>query len=436
MNPVELLQTLIRFDTTNPPGNEAACVNYINDLLQSAGIETQIIARDPNRPNLIARLPGENHVPPLMLYGHVDVVTTENQDWDHPPFSGDILDGYVWGRGALDMKGGITMLLTAFLRAKVENLSLPLMLVILSDEEVGSAYGAKFLVEEHTDLFKGIRHAIGEFGGFTQYIGDKCFYPIGVAEKQGCSLRAIVRGKSGHGALPLRGGAAAKLGHLLITLDQNRLPVHVTPVVRQMIEEMATALAESERQMMLDLLDPAKTDAILDQMGERGRRFDALLHNTVNATIIHGGSKINVIPGEITVDLDGRLVPGFKPEDMIAELHALIGEDIELQVLQYDPGQTEIDMSLFETLAGVIKAVDPTGIPTPLVLSGVTDGRFFARLGIQTYGFLPMTLPDEMNFTGLIHAANERIPVDALHFGVDTLYRALQKIAERNYESA
>ena len=169
--PAELLQKLIRFDTTNPPGNEAACVNYIAELCQSLGIETASYAKDPARPNLIARIPGEGRAAPLLLYGHVDVVSTANQDWAHPPFSGDVADGMIWGRGALDMKGGVAMMTAAFLRAKAEKLALPgdVILCILSDEEAGGELGAKFMVESHAELFAGVKYAIGEFGGFPVY---------------------------------------------------------------------------------------------------------------------------------------------------------------------------------------------------------------------------------------------------------------------------
>jgi acetylornithine deacetylase/succinyl-diaminopimelate desuccinylase-like protein len=181
-HPQKLLQNLIRFDTTNPPGNEAECVKYINTLLTDAGFETVVLFKDANRPNLIVRLKGQGATAPLLLYGHVDVVTTANQKWAHPPFEAEIEDGYIWGRGALDMKGGVAMMLTAFLRAKAEHLNLSgdVALAIVSDEEGLGDYGAKFLVENHAEYFKGIRYAIGEFGGFSFYVGKKRFYPIGV----------------------------------------------------------------------------------------------------------------------------------------------------------------------------------------------------------------------------------------------------------------
>ena len=186
--PAELLQNLIRFNTTNPPGNETACVEYIAGLCHSLGIETRTYAKDPERPNLVARIKGEGRAAPLLLYGHVDVVSTANQDWQHPPFSGDIADGMIWGRGALDMKGGVAMMTAAFLRAEAEGLALPgdVILCILSDEEAGGEYGAAYLVEGHPELFAGVKYAIGEFGGFPIYIGGKKFFAVQVSEKSSC----------------------------------------------------------------------------------------------------------------------------------------------------------------------------------------------------------------------------------------------------------
>lgn len=186
--PVDILRTLIRFDTTNPPGNEEACIGYVRELLESAGITTTLLAKTPSRPNLIARLPGRGEAPPFLWQGHVDVVTTVNQKWSRDPFGAELIDGEVWGRGALDMKGGVAMMLAAILRAKTEGLQPAgdIILAVMADEEAASDYGARFLVEEHAEQFEGVRYAIGEGGGSSQNIFDQRFYPIMVAEKQVC----------------------------------------------------------------------------------------------------------------------------------------------------------------------------------------------------------------------------------------------------------
>lgn len=425
--PAELLQNLIRFNTTNPPGDEAACVNYIQQLLKEAGIESTVYARDPNRPNLVARLKGRGDAPPLLLQGHVDVVTTENQKWSHPPFEAKIVDGFVWGRGALDMKGAVAMMLSAFLRAKIENANLPgdVILTILSDEEAGGNFGAQYLVEDYAHLFKDVHYALGEFGGFNLQIGKQRFYPIMIAEKQICWMKLTLRGPAGHGSMPMRGGAMAKLSRVLARLDQTLLPVHVTAPARAMVQGIADGSPVITRVLTSQLLNPLFTDAILNLLGERGKLFAPLFRNTVNATIVRGGSKVNVIPSEIALELDGRLLPGFNPDGMIREVRDVIGDEAEIEMVRHDPGPAEPNMGLFDTLARALREMDSTGAPIPLLLSGVTDARFFSRLGIQTYGFTPMQLPPNMNFAQTIHAADERIPVEAVGFGAEAIFKVL-----------
>jgi len=427
--PVALLRRLIQFDTTNPPGRVAECISFIDGLLTDAGIQTTILALDDAHPNLIARLPGRGDAPPLLLYGHVDVVTTANQSWQHPPFAAEVADGFVWGRGALDMKGAVAMMLTALLRAKADGLVPPsdVLLALVCDEETLGENGAKFLVEQHADLFDGVRYAIGEVGGFTLYVGGRRFYPIMVAEKQVCWLQATVRGPGGHASMPARGGAMARLARLLARLDRRRLPVHVTPASRLMLTTMADALGGPTGLLLGRLLNPLLTDRVLDLLGERGRIFDSLLHNTVCPTILHASDKINVIPGTVSVELDGRLLPGYGPDDLTAEVMRLAGSDVALEVVQYEPGPAEPDMGLFDTLSGVLREADPAGIPVPTLVPGVTDGRVFSRLGIQTYGFMPMQLPEGLSFTQTIHGADERIPVEAVDFGAGAIYALLQR---------
>jgi acetylornithine deacetylase/succinyl-diaminopimelate desuccinylase-like protein len=393
--PAEIAQALIRFDTTNPPGNEAACIGYIRQLLADAGIPVTILARDPARPNLIARLPGQGTAPPLLLQGHIDVVNTANQPWQHPPFAGEVIDGYLWGRGALDMKGGVAMMLAAMLRARAEGEALAgeVVLACVSDEENFGEYGAGFLV----------------------------------AEKQSCRVFATVRGPAGHGSRPMRGGAMARLARMLTTLDTHRLPVHITPVGRLMIEEMAAVLPAPLNARLPALLDRAQTDALLDRMGPEALGFDPLLHNTVNATIVHGGTQTNVIPSKIVVEMDGRTLPGFSGAALQAELVALLGDEVEIAVQAEPPTAATPDMGLFPTLSAILREADPEALPIPYMLPAVTDGRYFTRLGIQTYGFLPMNLPEDFDFYASIHAADERVPVEALDFGADAVYKVLQR---------
>ncbi len=427
--PTELLQNLIRFDTTNPPGNEAECIKYIEKIFSGIGLETRIFAKDINRPNLVTRLRGRGDKPPLLIYGHVDVVTVSGQEWRYPPFEGRRVDGFVWGRGALDMKGGVAMMLAAILRVCAQNIKPTgdIIFAALSDEEAGGDLGAGYLVENHADYFSGTKYAIGEFGGFSMHVGSRCFYPVMVAEKQACWIKGLIKGPAGHGAMPMRGGAMASLGRILRLLDRHRLPVHITPVTRQMIETMALHLGFPSGLLLRGLLRPGLTDLILKLLGDKVSHFDPLLHNTVNATIVNGGKKVNVIPSEIEVQLDGRILPGFGPDDFLAELKTVVGDDIDFEIEHYDAFHREPDMGLFDTLSSILKELDTDGIPLPMMLPGVTDGRLFAKLGIQTYGFLPMRLPPEFNFSKLIHAADERIPEDALNFGADAIFRLIER---------
>jgi len=428
LQPAELLRQLIRFDTTNPPGNEKPCIDFIDQILQKAGIQTQIVACDPNRPNLIARYPGEGHAPPFLMYGHVDVVTTENQEWQHPPFEGRLVDGYVWGRGALDMKGAVAMMVAALIRAASANIKPAgdIILAVLSDEEAGGRYGAKYLAEEHPELFSGIKYAIGEFGGASMYIGKKVFYPIQVAEKQACWMTATIKGPAGHASMPIRGGAMAKLGRLLTQLDNISMPPHITPVTRQMVQAIAAELPPPAATLLKQLLNPMLTGSILKILGERGRQFKPLLYNTVTPTVVRGGSKINVIPSEIELQLDGRLLPGYTPADMLRELRQTIDPQIPIDILTHDPTVSEPDMTFFPHLKKILKEMDPAGHPIPMILPGVTDARFFARLGIQTYGFTPMKLPPDFSFFSTVHSGDERIPADAVEFGTNAILRLIQ----------
>jgi acetylornithine deacetylase/succinyl-diaminopimelate desuccinylase-like protein len=219
----------------------------------------------------------------------------------------------------------------------------------------------------------------------------------------------------------------AKIARFLKRLDGSRLPVHITEPTRLMFGRMAEALPFPTNLVVGQLLNPALTDSVLNLLGAQGRVFDPLLHNTVNATIVRGGDKVNVIPSEIVVELDGRLLPGFTPDTMLSELRALVGPDVEFEVVRHDPGPAAPDLSLFDMLSNVLRQADSSAVPVPLVLGGVTDGRFFSRLGIQTYGFLPMQLPPDINFSAVIHAADERVPVDSIAFGANAIYQAIQQ---------
>lgn len=428
--PVDLLQELIRFETVNPPGNERACIEWIADILDVYDIDSETYATDPDRPNLLARIPGGD-APPLLLYGHVDVVPVTDQEWTHDPFAGVVEDGFVWGRGALDMKSGVAMLLATFLRFAVADdpPAGDLLFLAVSDEESGGDDGLRFLVEEHPELFADVEYALGEFGGFSFEFGGIETYPIQTNEKQVCWLEATFRGESGHASLPTAGTAVGKMARFLAALDGERLPVHITVTAEAMINAIADALDDEEQAVMYRaLLDPDQTDAVLDAMGPEGRMLDAILHNTVNATMVHGGDKENVVPEEVTVFMDCRLVPGQEPPDVIAEIEAVTGvDDVDFEVIRFDHGPPEADLGLFDDLAAVLEdATD--GVAIPLLMFGATDGRHLAAVDVQSYGFIPMQLGD-LPFLGLVHSGDERIPVEAVDWGTERLVEAVRRYA-------
>jgi acetylornithine deacetylase/succinyl-diaminopimelate desuccinylase-like protein len=429
MTPAELLSRLLRFDTTNPPGDEFQCVMFIKELLESRGLETMVKAKSQSRPNLLSRIKGRGQAPPLMLYGHVDVVTTKGQPWDKPPFDGIIEDGWVWGRGALDMKSGVAMMVWAFMRAFESGLEPAgdIILAILSDEEKASIFGAKYLTQEYPELFSGVRYAIGEFGGFPLFFNDRRFYAVQVGEKQACGIRVIFRGPAGHGAQPVRDGSMAKLGAFLTSLNNQPFPAKITPVTSMMIQGLAGALPPNQARVLMDLLDPDRTDSTLALLGAQGRLFWPMLHNTVSPTIVHASEKINVIPAEAILDLDVRLLPGCEPEEMVESLRKIAAEDTEFQTLRFEECPGKPDMGLFGLLADILSEMDHSCGSIPYMLSGITDARIFSKLGIQTYGWLPMNLPKGYDFFSSVHGSNERIPVSSVEFGADALYKLIER---------
>jgi acetylornithine deacetylase/succinyl-diaminopimelate desuccinylase-like protein len=282
-------------------------------------------------------------------------------------------------------------------------------------------------VEEHPELFQGIKYAIGEFGGFSFNLGRRRFYPIMVAEKQVCHLRVTFKGTGGHASLVQGNNPMAALAQFLQRVQSRQLPTHVTPEARMMFQAIGKHLAPPARLGMAALLNPRSTALTLKLLGARGRTFGPLFRNTVNPTIVRGGEQINVVPGEVSVDLDGRILPRFSPDQLVSEIAAMAGTDATIEVLSHDPGLQHNDMGLFDTLSGVLQESDPEGIPVPMLMPAATDGRLFARLGIQTYGFLPMLLPPTLDFAAVIHGPDERVPVDAINFGADAVYRLLQR---------
>lgn len=430
-DPVELLRRLLRYDTSNPPGGEQECARFVQSLCAAAGLETRMIEREPGRTNLLVRLSGSGNAPPLLMQGHLDVVPANPDEWAVHPFAGELRDGFVWGRGALDMKGGIAMMLAALLRLAHEQ-RVPagdILLACLADEEEGGGAGASFLVEEHAELFDGVRYALGEFGAFSLAVGGRRFYPIQVSERQLCCMRATVRAPGGHGSLS-GGGVTDRLATLLERIEAAKLPVHVTEPARVMLAQMGGKLGWPARVLFAALRHPGLAPHALRLTGGSLAWAEPVLRNTASANIVRAGEKINVRPSEAVVEIDGRLLPGFRPKDLLTELSAELGDDVELEVTRHDAGPAEMDLSLLPLLSDVLVEHDPEALPVPMLMPGSSDARYLARLGIQTYGYLPMRLPADFDFSALIHARDERVPADAIRFGTDCLHRVLLRYGE------
>ncbi|MBO0702847.1 MAG: M20/M25/M40 family metallo-hydrolase [Candidatus Dormibacteraeota bacterium] len=431
-DPTEILRTLLTFDTTNPPGNESGCIRWVDGLLQSVGLGTVLLGDNPERLNVVTRLQGRGEAPGLLVHGHVDVVPTAGQPWSVPPFGAVVQDGALWGRGALDMKGSVATILAAIVRMREEGVRPPgdVVVAVVADEEAGSDHGAGFLVREHPHLFRGVRYAIGEGGGQSVELDGRRLYPIAIAEKRVCWMRVRLEGQGGHGSSPVFGGAMSRLGALLEALDSRWLPVHITEAARQQVTAMANAAGDPLSSRLRRLLEPARTDATLAELGTLARRLGPVLHHTVSVTRVHASDKVNVIPSEITVELDGRLLPGYSARDLVAEVEErLEGIPHQLEVMRTEPpgNGASPDLAGYEVLAALLRELDPEGIPIPSVTAGFTDGCQFSKLGVRNYGCLPARLPDGFQGEGLVHAADERIPISALDFGAEAVYRILTR---------
>ena len=396
--PLEITQSLIRLETVNPPGNEAIAQQYLRDLLEQEGFSVEMIEAVPGRPNLITRLQGRGEKPPLLFYGHTDVVGVGGQQWQFPPFDAVVEDGVLFGRGALDMKAGVAMLVHSLLRAAEDGVQPAgdIVLAIVVDEETGGEVGMQYLLREHPQIFADVRHALGEFGGFPLYVAGRKFYRIGVSQKQYARIRLTFRAACGHGSLPAAETVMGELGTALATLDAYRMPYHKTPLAEQIVHTLSEHLDGDIAQALLDLLDPATFGDALTRIPDAAR-FESLFRDTANPTIVSAGGKFNVIPSEAMVDIDARIIPGRTAEDVVRKLRTLLGSDVEIEVVAAGPKtKPEVDYALFDLLAGLLREYDPAGIPVPYLFNESPDGRLLENHGIQNYGFLPMNLPPEM----------------------------------------
>ncbi|ETK35272.1 M20/M25/M40 family metallo-hydrolase [Microbispora sp. ATCC PTA-5024] len=419
---VELCRDLIRIDSTNAGDNsgpgERQAAEYVAGRLADVGLEPRILESDSGRASVIARIEGTDRTRDgLLLHGHLDVVPFDAADWRHHPLSGEIADGCVWGRGAVDMKDMDAMIL-AVVRQRLSAGRRPsrdVVLAFTADEEAGGHYGAQWLVRNHAELFEGCTEAIGEVGGFSVTMGDKGrVYLIEAAEKGIAWMRLTAKGRAGHGSMLNDENAVTALAEAVGRLGRYRWPVRLTPTVQAFFEEVFEVEVKAE-----------DAEEAVAALGPLARMIGATLRNTVNPTMLQAGYKANVIPQVATAHVDGRFLPGYEDE-FFQTVDELLGPDVAREFVYHDVAvETSFKGPLVKAMADALQEEDPGARAVPYTLSGGTDLKAFSTLGIRGYGFAPLRLPEDLDFSGMFHGIDERVPVDSLQFGVRVLDRFL-----------
>jgi acetylornithine deacetylase/succinyl-diaminopimelate desuccinylase-like protein len=424
---VQICQDLLRMDTTNTGDNdtsagERGAAEYVAALLAEVGLEPEIRESEPGRTSLVARFPGtgSSERGALLVHGHLDVVPADPDEWSVHPFSGELRDGYLWGRGAIDMKDFDAMLLATVraMRREGRSPSRDLVLAFLADEEAGGLYGGHWLVDNHPDLFEGCTEAIGEVGGFSYTVTpDLRLYLIETAEKGLTWLRMHARGRPGHGSMVHDDNAVTALAEAVARVGRHRFPVTVTDTVREFLAEISEVLGMD--------LDPDDPEEAIAKLSPIAAIIGSTIRNTANPTRLAAGYKENVIPSKASATVDCRTLPG-QHEGFLDQLREVVGPDIDLEIITSQPPlQTSFDGDLVAAMGAALRAEDPAARAVPYMLSGGTDAKAFARLGIRCFGFTPLLLPPDLNFSALFHGIDERVPVDGLRFGVRVLDRLL-----------
>jgi acetylornithine deacetylase/succinyl-diaminopimelate desuccinylase-like protein len=432
---VQHLCALLRLDTTNPPGNEMLAAEYLAGVLRAEGFDPLVFESAPGRGNVIARLAGSGELPPLLLYGHTDVVPAEPSQWAHPPFAGEVADGYVWGRGAVDMKNTVAQQLMVMLLLKRHqpHLRRDVIFAATADEECGGAdgFGVSWLVRHHPDLLQA-EFGLTEVGGYNIDLAGRRVYLVQVAEKGTCWLRVRAHGQPGHGSLPHTDNAVLHLARALARLEKAGLPYTLTPTAAGFLDAAAHALAGTPlHDLLRDLKNPVEATRLLqvELDGHELRPFIyAMLHNTATPTRLAAGYKTNVIPSVAEAEIDGRTLPGFDSDAFLAQLRPVLGQHLEYEItMDTPPIQARHDTRLFKLIGETVRAHDREArAVVPYLMSGATDAKYLAPLGVPTYGFAPLRLPAGLRFMEMFHAHNERVPVDGLGWGLSVLYEVVR----------
>ncbi|GAB7006710.1 M20/M25/M40 family metallo-hydrolase [Nocardioides sp. AN3] len=422
---VDLCRELIRMDTSNygdgsGPGERKAA-EYVAGLLDEVGIEAHLHEPFPGRTSLVAHWGGDGErTDGLLVHGHLDVVPAEAADWRFDPFAAEVHEGYVWGRGAVDMKDFDAMVLSVVRARQREGRppARPITLAFLADEEAGGHQGSEQVVQDLPEHLEGVTEAVGEVGGFSTTIRGRRMYLIEAAEKGMAWMRLTARGTAGHGSMINRDNAVTRLAAAVARIGAHPWPVQLTPTMQTLLAAVAE-LAGTEA-------TPENAEALVEEFGPAARMIGATLRHVANPTMLGAGYKVNVIPTEATAHVDGRFLPGYEDE-FFATLTELCGDGVDLDfVTNQRSWETPYDDTpISDAITRSLLAEDPDAIVAPYLMSAGTDAKHFSKLGIRTYGFAPLRLPEDLDFTGLFHGVDERVPIDGLEFGARVFDRFL-----------
>ena len=417
---VQLCQELIQIPSVNfgeGKGDEEAAAKYVAAKLEEVGIKTKIYESAPKRCSVVARVEGSNAaLPGLVVHGHIDVVPANAADWSVDPFSGVIKDGCIYGRGAVDMKNMDAMILGVF-RLWARHGFKPersMVIVFFGDEEAGGIFGSRWMAEKHPEVFAGCSEAVSEVGGFSLTLNSgKRIYLIETAEKGIEWMKLTAEGTAGHGSMVNRENAITRLADAVSRIGNYKWPQRITKTNEVFLRKIAELTGNT--------YDPNNLTPILNEVGSISRMMGATLSNTANPSMLEGGYKANVIPQTASAVVDGRTLPGYEQE-LLDTVKQLAGEQVKVESLVSDiPLEVDFAGPLVDKMITAIKAEDPEGIPVPYVMSGGTDNKALAKLGLAGYGFSPLKLPPELDFLALFHGVDERVPIDSLKFGARSL---------------
>ena len=422
---ISICQTLIRIPSVNygdGKGDEAAVAAKVVELLLEAGIDSEIFESAPGRCNVIAHIKGvDEKRPGLVVHGHLDVVPANADDWSVDPFSAEIKDGMIWGRGAVDMKNMDAMIIAIFRMWAKKGIKPPrnIVLAFFADEEAGSLFGSRWMVAKHPEVFKGCSEAISEVGGFSVTVaGDKRLYFIEAAQKGIHWMRLSASGRAGHGSMMNPENALTRLSEAVSKVGNYDWPQRYTKTVKVLFNKIAEVTGKK--------YDEKDLRPLLEEIGPMARMIGATLQNTANPTMLEAGYKANVIPQSASAVIDGRFLPGLENE-LNQTIKEIIGPDITVETITHDIAlEVDFEGDLVESMNRSIIAFDPEAIPVPYLMSGGTDNKALSELGIIGYGFSPLQLPADLDFMALFHGVDERVPVDGIKFGVNVLEEFLR----------